>query len=85
MKSFVINDSANGGYIAEIKNDTLEIYVPDNIDGYYITVEDLKEKIPKKYISGITKVIIGNRMRELMEKNKQYWKDKCPFDYEFID
>ena len=22
---------------------------------------------------------------DLMEKNKQYWKDKCPFDYEFID
>ena len=24
-------------------------------------------------------------MRELLEKNKQFWKDKCPFDYEFID
>ena len=24
-------------------------------------------------------------MREIMEENKQYWKDKCPFDYEFID
>ena len=32
MKSFVINDSVNDGYIVEIKNDTLEIYVPDNID-----------------------------------------------------
>lgn len=24
-------------------------------------------------------------MRELMEKNKQYWAGRCPFDYEFID
>lgn len=24
-------------------------------------------------------------MREIMEENKQYWKDRCPFDYEFID
>lgn len=24
-------------------------------------------------------------MRELLEKNKQYWKDRCPFDYEFLD
>ena len=24
-------------------------------------------------------------MREIMEENKQYWKNKCPFDYEFID
>lgn len=24
-------------------------------------------------------------MRELLEKNKQFWKDKCPFDYEFTD
>lgn len=24
-------------------------------------------------------------MRELLEKNKRYWKDRCPFDYEFVD
>ena len=65
MKSFVINDSANDGYIAEIKKDTLEICVPDNINGDYITVGDLKEKISKKYISGITKVIIGDRIKDI--------------------
>lgn len=25
------------------------------------------------------------KMQKIMEKNKQYWKDRCPFDYEFID
>ena len=24
-------------------------------------------------------------MEELFEENKQYWKDRCPFNYEFID
>ena len=25
------------------------------------------------------------KMRKIMEKNKQYWKERCPFDHEFID
>jgi RNAse (barnase) inhibitor barstar len=24
-------------------------------------------------------------MRRLLEKNKQYWRNRSPFDYEFID
>ena len=47
MKSFVINDSMNDGYIAEIKNDTLEIYVPEHVITDCITVEDLTKKSPR--------------------------------------
>lgn len=25
------------------------------------------------------------KMQKIMERNKQFWKDKYPFDYEFID
>lgn len=65
MKSFVINDSMNDGYIAEIKNDTLEIYVPEHVITDCITVEDLTKKIPEEYMSGITKVIIGDRIKDI--------------------
>ncbi len=65
MKSFIINDSMNNGYIVEIKNDTLEIYVPEHVITDYITVEDLTKKIPEEYTAGITKVIIGDRIKDI--------------------
>ena len=52
-------------YIAEIKEDTLEIYVPEHVTTNYITLGDLKEKIPKEYRSNIKKVIIGNKIKDI--------------------
>ncbi len=65
MESIIVNDCACDGYIAKITNSILEIYVPENISTNYITIGALQEKIPAEYASNVTKVIIGNRIKDI--------------------